>query len=182
MRYDTAYKLNVYLLRILLKLLRTIGIVLLSAALLAGASACSKQETTVNEHDHGQGTPVTLGDLDLLIYDSEYVVDNKGEACIAIYIHAVNKGEHARSVMGSYAISRTQASGNTLKVAVAYDTEGNYISTAGSLIQPGETKDVAMCFKLETLGVVNVVFGSSLLGTEETSMTFTVEKPIEEDA
>lgn len=124
-----------------------------------------------------QGTSFTLGNLGLTIYDQEIVVDTGGRDCLAIHIRVTNRGTEAESIMGTYNISRSQGAATHLKVAVAYDTNGNSLHTANERIEPGQSADVVMCFVLQNKSPVTIVFGNKNRGVTETVMTFPVVAP-----
>ncbi len=152
-------------------------IALIACAFLLTFCAIGCQNTTeVEDHNHS-GSSFKLGTLSIIAYDSEYVVTNNHEGCIAIYLHVENTGDAEKSVMGSYTVQRTQDGSTTLKVGIAYDEEGNLINTADTFIEPGEVKDVAMCFKLQGTNPVTVTFGNEDLGTDVTTLTFTDTTP-----
>lgn len=147
---------------------------LLLAINLCALCGCNQTGGSENESEQSyNGTTFTLGNLSVVAYDQEIVTNTDGRECLAIYLHVTNRGTETQSVMGTYNVSRTQGSG-TLKVAVAYDTNGNSIHTAAERIEPGKSADVCMCFVLQNTNPVTITFGNSKRGVSETVLTFPV--------
>ena len=154
---------------------KKILIVCCSCVLAVFLCSCgSSSSSSTSESAEYSGTNFTLGNLNITVYDQEIVHDTGGNDCLAIYLHVSNRGTDAESVMGTYNIKRNQGTSGTLKVAVAYDTNGNTLHTANTRIDPGESADVVMCFKLVSSSPVTVVFGNANRGVEETTLTFKV--------
>ena len=160
---------------------------LLCACLLAAAlfvlPGCNSTAPKTPESDNlpeRQGTSFLLGNLALTVFDQEIVFDTKGRDCLAIHIRVTNRGTETESIMGSYNISRSQA-GQHLKVAVAYDTNGNMLHTADTRIEPGQSADVCMCYLLQNTSPVVITFGNSNRGVTETVMNCPVVAPPAEE-
>ncbi len=147
-------------------------VILLSATLLSvtGCNNTSSANTSSAQAQY-QGTAVTLGNLSLIIYDQEMVHNTSGDDCLALYVHVTNRGTSAESVMGSYNVSRNQGEGTHLKVAVAYDTNGNALHTGEKRIDPGESEDITLCFVLINHKPVTITFGNEERGVAETTLT-----------
>ena len=151
----------------------------LSLALCLGASCflpgcgntSSSASSNASEQEKYQGTLFTLGNLSIIMYDEELVHNTAGKECLCIYLHVTNNSSSAESVMGSYNVSRSQGASEHLKVAVAYDTNGNALHTGSERIEPGETADVALCFVLENDDPVTITFGNAERGIKETTLT-----------
>ena len=151
----------------------------LALALCAGLMAlclcaCGSSSSSKSSTETYDGTTFTLGNLVVTAYDQEIVIDTGGNDCLAIYLHVINKGTTPESVMGTYNVSRNQGSTGTLKVGVAYGTNGNPIHTAEKRIAAGTSADVCMCFKLVNKAPVSVTFGNAKLGVAETNLSFKV--------
>ena len=142
----------------------------MSAALLSGCNKTSS-ESSSSEQVQYQGTSVTLGNLSMILYNQEIVSNTSGKDCLALYLHVTNRGTSAESVMGSYNVTRNQGAGTHLKVAVAYDTNGNALHTGEKRIQPGESADIALCFVLVNDKPVTITFGNEERGVAETTLT-----------
>ena len=145
-------------------------ILCMSAALLSGCNKTSSESSSSDQVQY-QGTSVTLGNLSMILYNQEIVRNTSGKDCLALYLHVTNRGTSAESVMGSYNVSRNQGAGTHLKVAVAYDTNGNALHTGEKRIQPGESADIALCFVLVNDKPVTITFGNEERGVAETTLT-----------
>lgn len=146
--------------------LLTLGVLFL----LPGCGASSSSSNDAGSSDH-QGTSFTLGNLSVVLYDQEIVHNTAGNDCLALYLSVTNRGTSEESVMGSYNVSRNQGAGTHLKVAVAYDTNGNALHTGNKHIKPGATEDIALCFVLENTKPVTITFGNKERGITETTLT-----------
>ena len=146
----------------------------LATFVLCGCTSSDSSSASTSTSVEYTGTKVTLGNLRMVVYETEIVFDTGGYDCLAIKLHVTNTGSNDESVMGTYNISRHQGTNQLLKVAVAYDTNGNSIHTAQKRIKPGETQDVVMCFRLISTAPVTVVFGNANRGVTETSLTFRI--------
>ncbi len=146
----------------------------ISLCFLTGCNSTAPKSTSDGSLPQREGTSFTLGNLSLTVYNQEIVHDIKDRDCLAIYLRVVNKGTETESVMGSYNISRNQGDNVPLKVAVAYDTNGNQLHTGNNRIKPGESADVALCFLLVNTKPVTVTFGNKERGVNETVMSFPV--------
>ena len=142
----------------------------MTAALLLGCNKTSSESSSSDQVQY-QGTSVTLGNLSMILYDQEIVRNTSGKDCLALYLHVTNRGTSAESVMGSYNVTRNQGAGTHLKVAVAYDTDGNALHTGEKRIQPGESADIALCFVLVNDKPVTITFGNEERGVAETTLT-----------
>ena len=119
----------------------------MSAALLLGCNKTSSESSSSDQVQY-QGTSITLGNLSMILYNQEIVRNTSGNDCLALYLHVTN-----------------------LKVAVAYDTNGNALHTGEKRIQPGESADIALCFVLVNDKPVTITFGNEERGVTETTLT-----------
>ena len=134
-------------------------------------STSASSENTSTNQQQSQGTSFVLGNLNVTIYDQEIVYNTDQKKCLAIYAHVTNNGTTSESVMGSYNVSRNQGADTHLKVAVAYDTNGNALHTGNERIGPGESADIALCFVLANDNPVTITFGNAERGVKETTLT-----------
>lgn len=134
------------------------------------STSASSEDTSTNQQQ-SQGTSFVLGNLNVTIYDQEIVYNTDQKKCLAIYARVTNNGTASESVMGSYNVSRNQGAGTHLKVAVAYDTNGNALHTGYERISPGESADIALCFVLANDNPVTITFGNAERGVKETTLT-----------